>query len=141
VASKETTNVFGKTPQSELHHIRTENAANSENKTDDVAEEDDARSTADASVAETDIESIGGGISIGSLDSSDTVAANDAEDMEDMMVVVGTDLVDASADVTSSRRLTTVKEQEEALKKIGNVSRYPLEKSCLVDQFELGRTN
>ena len=54
------------------------------------------------------------------------------------MVIVQTDNQIAS-DILEGVPPSTVEEQESVLKKLGNVSRYKMNKECTNDQFDIGR--
>lgn len=64
--------------------------------------------------------------------------------MDDMMVILGSDMNevnDTNAPYSPEHTLKTAKEQEDALKKIGNVKRYELDRKSLDNLFDVGRTN
>ena len=60
------------------------------------------------------------------------------------MVILGSDMnevTDTNAPYSPEHTLKTAKEQEDALKKIGNVKRYELDRKSLDNLFDVGRTN
>ena len=87
--------------------------------------------------------SVGSCASIGSVgtDMDDELDGEIMNGMDDMMMVVGSDVPSAVANESeqASHSLTTIKDQETALKKLGNVSRYNLDRNCLLDYFKVGR--
>ena len=75
-----------------------------------------------------------------SVTSVDSAIAADAlaAEMDDMMVQLADDTIDTQVD-EQEKPLSTVKLQEKALKKLGNVRRYKLDRKCIDDQFDIGR--
>ena len=86
------------------------------------------------------------------------IGASDSR-REDMIVFVGSDLLCESDQTTEAMTadeapqqspngsgtagvgsLSTEEAQQEALKKIGNVARYPLNRESLIDRYEVGRS-
>ena len=60
-----------------------------------------------------------------------------ATEMDGLLVMLDTE-TSAAKDGASASALSTVKKQEDALKKIGNVSRYKLNSDCIKDYFKVG---
>ena len=75
--------------------------------------------------------------SVNSNATVESVAGKVTSEMEDMMVIVGTEIPMASD--TTERKLQKKDDQIAALKKLGNIARYPLDPKCCKDQFDAGR--
>jgi len=70
--------------------------------------------------------------SVNSVVAADNLAA----EMDDMMVQLEDN---ARLNEQQEKPLSTVKLQENALKKLGNVSRYKLDRKCIEDHFDIGQ--